>query len=291
MINKKKPLSRALLLILTVAVVFSLSYVPVFADVGPKPSITITIKNPPAETYYVALIYKHEPSHWFDGQDELNNEEQEIREYFENYYVDGYSLFESPVGYNIKRSNSEGKYEFYYMVPDTFKVLIVTSDGKEYVSNEITTIAFDAECVYDVSAGVLRENVITVRNVAKVSIRFFICFVLTVAMEAFAMLIFSLTYHKNFDHLLIINLITQILLNVVTIVTLKTNMGQLMMIIWLATEIAIIIIEAAYYCKRLQHKDGDCHPVRNVIYGVTANILSLLIEVPVFLVISFINGI
>ena len=134
---------------------------------------------------------------------------------------------------------------------------------------------------------------ITVRNVTKVSVRFLICFVLTVAMEAFVMLMFSLIYHKNFNHLLIINVITQILLNVVTILTLKMHLGggRMNLIGWLATEIAIIIIESVYYCKRLKHKDGEINSVRNVIYGVVANIFSLLFEVTALFIVSFITGI
>ena len=278
-----KKSTRLIATVIIAIIVFMISFVPVYADFGPKPSITITIKNPPDDTYYVALLHKAKPYHWH---------EEEVDERYE-YYVDGYSIFESPVGTNIKESNAEGRYVFSYMVPDTFKVLVVTSDGKEYVSNEITAFAFDSECIYDMSTGVLKENVITVRNVTKVSVRFLICFVLTVAMEAFVMLMFSLTYHKNFNYLLIINVITQILLNVVTILTLKMHLGggRMNLIGWLATEIAIIIIESVYYCKRLKHKDGEIHSVRNVIYGVVANIFSLLIEVPAFFIVSFITGI
>ena len=45
--------STAIFLVLILAVIAAL---PAFADTGPKPSLTLTVKNPPDEPYYIDLL-------------------------------------------------------------------------------------------------------------------------------------------------------------------------------------------------------------------------------------------
>ena len=55
----------------------------------------------------------------------------------------------------------------------------------------------------------------------------------------------------------------------------------------LVAELIIIVIEAAYYCNHLKSRDEKIEKVKNVSFGVVANIVSVLVEIPVWLILMY----
>jgi hypothetical protein len=257
---------------------------------GPKPTLTVKITNPPDEDYYVGLLEEREFYDWGFANRGFTEDEADIVDYFLTYDKDGYVLFQSPVGGNIKRSVDDNTYTFTYMVPDTFKVLVYTASGDEYVSDVITRHAFHSEFYYDVSTGAIRENRITKVSFQKFVVSTVLCIGITLGLEALILLGFSLARKKNWKYFFFINLITQTVLNV--LLTLSGFISMFFIIVtWLVSEILIITVESVYYSKRLINKNDECRPARNVAYGITANIVSLLAELPVLFIINLIFGI
>lgn len=268
--------------VIAVALFFVLGfYVPVSADIGPKPSIKITVMNPPEGGYYVALLSQKGGLSTDIAERELKPEEKDIALYFAEYNQDGYSVFISPVGQNIQKNNSEGIYIFHYMVPENFKVLLLTADGKEYVSNPINKSSFHADCTFDAGSGILKEQIYTNYNVLKTLISIFICFTVTVLTEMLVLPMFALPFKKNLKHIWFINIVTQIFLNAV--ILFSSNI-----LIWAAAEILIIITESLYYRKRLINRKGENNKGRNIVYAVAANLFSLIHELPVVLLVNII---
>ena len=154
------------------------------ADTGPKRSIDIDLKNMPSEPYYIAILepYEGDPNleRYYRG-DKIPEEDEWAREIFLNYHEDGYRLFCYAGGYSsVKTSESDIKdsdnISYGYMVPSTFKVIVVTHSGEVTVSNEIKVKAFHSTCVYDYSANEVEETGLIAgfaRNLTIESILFF----------------------------------------------------------------------------------------------------------------------
>ena len=242
--------------------------VPVSADAGPKASIKIKVMNPPEGGYVVALLSSETGIRPDDNEKNVYNK-------------DGYMVFYSPVGKSIQKRNDEGVYFFHYMVPKSFKVLMITDDGREYVSNEITRRAFDANCTYDVEAGTLKEDLYAAPMILSRLIGIFICYSVTILTEMLVLLMFSYPLRKNLKKLFYINTITQVFLNVVIWFS-----GDLR--IWAAAELVIVIGEAVYYSNRLVNRKGENKMGRNVEYAVAANLFSVIHELPVALIVNLI---
>ena len=129
----------------------------VMADTGPKRSIDVKIINAPAEPYFVALVMPTEyvadinDKHRYDH---IPEDHDWIREIFYEYNEDGFRLFTYAGGTNsIKYSEYPGDFykgentiSYGYMVPSTFKVMIVTESGEVTVSNEITAPEAEIVC-------------------------------------------------------------------------------------------------------------------------------------------------
>lgn len=256
-------MSLAFFLILTIGM-------NVRADMGPKPSITITVVNAP-DHYYVALLDNY--NHQQGGDSELHLDkvdEESVNAYLHDFQQHDWKFFESPVGNNILKSNATGEYHFTYMVPNPFKVIIIDEDGNVYVSEEHTKKEFDAVCTYDVATGVITEDVSdkVFRRVLYVAI----CYLLTLLIELLALKIFDYPYTKlNVFFVVLINTITNIPFS---LFVMNLDVGIAMLIAQFLLEIPVIVVECLYYLFTLRYQDGTIHRKRNLLYGLCANLIS-----------------
>lgn len=268
-------------------------YSPVAAaDTGPKPSITITVKNAPDEPYYIGLLEEGkgavEAEQWEWYRYESANVPDEVSDIFVKYYEDGFRLHVSPVGSNILPSNDSGEYRFGYMVPYTFKVLIVTEDRDVYVSDVCTREQFYSQCTYDVAGGEVTEDQFSFNNVVYRVAQAVAFFFVTILVESLVLLVFRLFNNLNYKHFIKINIITQIFLNLVlvgeTVIRQTFNVDIGPLYLWIGAECIIILVESLYYLNRLKTRDGRVRKVRNVVFGIVANLVSILVEIPVWFI-------
>ena len=251
----------------------------VYADMGPKPSITIHVNNAPeGQEYYIGLLHYWEgniETEHYVYDDSLNDKENKACQIITEYYKSDWSLFRSPRGdaayYHSYETNT---YIFDYMVPDHFKVILVTLDGNVYLSDDITKRKFNADFDYDVLTGSIKENVFAGTGIYLVLVLF--SFIFTIVIEGLVLLLFKLFNKQNIKYFFIINIITQIILNGILIYTLYYGIGLMLLFIFPITELLIIIIESNYYKKRLVNREGEVSSKRNILYGIVANIASVV---------------
>ena len=261
----------------------------VLADTGPKRSINIKLKNLPSEPYYVAILQPgslpKDPESYYRGI-KIPDEDKEIRDLFLNFEDDGFIMFSYAGGYSSIRSSEELKkpesIEYGYMVPSTFKVIVVTKSGEVTVSNEITAKAFHSECEYDYSTNTLKEVYFASNFAKNLAIESFFFCGITLTVEGIVLLCFGLFRKKNLVRFLIANLITQTLLFGFNLTCrLIDPLWQKYFIIWLVVEAMITGIELFIYLKKLVRKDGTVSVGRNIAYAITANTISAFIDIPI----------
>ena len=156
---------KTLVICVTVMACISVFASTVYADIGPKPQIELTIQNAPSEDYFVALISRERgvPSD-FEPDQQYSEEENEILRTFYAYNEDGYTLFQNGSHSYYFRSQNDSRFHisgYAGVLPDSYKILLITLDGKVCVSNEITQKFLHAECVFDCETGDLKEKQLT----------------------------------------------------------------------------------------------------------------------------------
>ena len=269
------------LMFLSVAGIMS----PVSADMGPKPSISLTIINAPESDYYVALFWDKDYGPEYSASNRLSQEENALFERLVNYSDEGYHIYKMCHTYSslepdyICRSNEKGSYYFYYQVPSTFKVVIMTSEGEIYASKIFTRSSFNADITYDAKTGVVIEQYFLLKSVLFYLFEAIICFAATVGVELLLMFAFRYPIDVNAKALFIINAITQVILNAYQIID-----GLSSLYGWLIVEAVIIVIEALWYLKRLKNRAGEAHKAINVTYAVCANLVSMFFDIPILLI-------
>ena len=264
----------------------------VLADMGPKRSVLIDIKNPPSEPYYIALLMKgtlpSDPENFYRYVHILD-EDENIKDIFFNYDEDGYVLF-SYAGSTCSVVYSEDMWiedhvEYNYMVPSTFKVIVVTRSGEVSVSDEITAQAFHAEFEYDYSENILKEVKIVSKYSKNLTIESLVFCVFTLITEGIVLLCFGLFRKKNILRFLVANIITQALLYGFNLTSrFISPIWQNYYFFWLGVEALITVIELFIYRKKLVKKDGTVSVKKNIFYAILANFISAFIDIPIIFI-------
>lgn len=286
----------------------------VMADMGPKPSIEVKILNPPDEAYYIDLLeqgfagdrYSEDPyDHGLPASmenEEDTEQDRMIKNILCSYYVDGWGarLDRGIVDSVFHPSNQDHRYGFGYLVPETFKVIVVTASGKVFVSDVIEREEFNAVVTWDLgdaapfvwqegqnpdisAVGEIKE----VRRLGILSriLQVCLCYLITLLVEGICLLPFGLASARNIKYFIFINTVTQV---IVQWTSFNHGMSGWYLYILFFNEIFIFIIEAVYYAKRLYAKDEKPHLLRNIAYTFTANVLSYVLGVCVLFYIDFV---
>lgn len=278
---------RILVMIMSVLVII-IGFSPVVnADTGPKPECVLSVTNVPDDEYYIALLTGEWTRHdEYRYKDSLSNRENEaLRTIYEYQDVDGYRLFRN---FDVLcfRCNEAHKYIFGGQAfPGTYKIMIVTLDGTVKVSPAITQKAFWAKMTYDFATNTIEENYtgIYTRCIPWVLVFVFI----TLFNEGLILLAFNLFRKKNILPFIIINIITQIFLNAVNIIWYLSGNVVLYPGAWIAAEIVIMVTEAFWYSKKLIRRNGTVSVRRNILYAITANLVSALADLPILFIMVF----
>ena len=257
------------------------------ADMGAKPSITLTVVNGP-KSYYVALLTDVRDKQGDNSELKLENVDSDsVRAYLEDFQYDGWDFFQSPVGSNIFEYHSENEFYFGYMVPDRVRVILISSDGTVYISDELDVEDFDSQITYDVQAGTLTEKLDEYKGVRGV-LYVILCFVLTLVFEFLILKLFRYPLTRwNVICFNIINMLTNIPLNAVNyFLGMKADLPLL--VIWFFLEILIIFIEGIFYIFTLKDKEGHRRKFKNFAYGVIANVFSAVMGFAILIAFSMI---
>lgn len=246
------------------------------ADMGPKPKIKIIISNPPKGEYYLDLLVDYSSENAYHNHVEPQNNPERIK-ILESYREGNWrpallTGTSSPLWGKLTGTPDGDKmvHDFGYMgVPDRYKIAILTDDNRITVSQEITRSTFDSTIYYD-----FKTNSITQKPVAvSFLLQFLFTCVCTLLIEGVILLLFGFNIKQNWKPFLIINIITQIFLNLILSTVMLSTGLLLAFILYIPLELIILIVEILCFAKFLkQHSKA-----RRVVFAVTANIVSSLI--------------
>jgi hypothetical protein len=258
----------------------------VYADVGPKPSLIITVRGLNTDKYWLDLLVTDEAEYsWLKISDLEKEEVSKLAEYqdkdgFHPALLGGTCV---PMrGEIIGEKQGDGNFihEFNYVgVPRIFKIAILTEDGNLVISDVINRKQFNSIMEYDLSElaiiGSLNESAGIVSEGMSWN-DFFIKFlgnmILTLIIEILIAIIMGFTLKKSLKILLVTNVLTQIILNLI-VFYFNNNMGIFGIAFGLVIgEFIVLMIEANIYSRLLTEKSKP----QRVSYAVTANLISII---------------
>lgn len=278
---KKKSISLARVFPVLLLCLFCL--VPIaYADMGPKPELTVTVLNAPEETLYIDLLAEGTPPRDRPPYDQTGLD-QTVMEQLHSLEGDGWVLAVStgrsiPVFGNVYPSgNTNGKpvYHFSYTgLPGEFKLAAATVD--EVKTTELfVRDRFYTNAVYDWAANTLTYATPTpllwTAHLASTLIP-------TLIIEGLVFWLFGFRAKRSWVVFLCVNAATQIALHLVCAALDVSVMDMaffwLFYLFLLVPELVIWGVEAAAYAALLpEHSRG-----RRVGYAFAANILSYTVS-------------
>ena len=262
--------------------------VPAFADIGPKPGIKVKLVNAPTQRYCVGVLEKGE--RWSNEEIETNADglKHELKLKMYAYDKDGWQV---NYGYGTRticysEDETGSSFSFYNVYTDQpVKLLVITEDGKEYVSNEIRPTRYEAYLVFDLSTGKLSEDEEAYQNS---DLQYFLqalrYLAATLLVEGLFLILFRLHQARNLPIFFIANILTQAALHYDNWkYEIDRGGGWGLLGRSVVKEFWIIVAECILFAIFMKPKDGKKRWC--VIYAIVANvvsgILSLVFTAPI----------
>jgi len=266
-----KPM-RFLILVSFLFICFAFAF-PAHADMGPKPSLTIIVKNPPDEPYYLDLLIQNRGT--YDNLRETRASlDQTMLGLLKSKEFDGWfpALVDgttTPLWAKLTGTPSGETmvHDFNYMgVPTVFKIIVVTKSGTVKVSETIHTYLFQTTITYDLLSAKLSMPNMAIAYLQQ----FFSTFIPTLLIEGLVLFLYRLWTRKNLKTILVVNFVTQLFMTAIVGTYLFSHGIFSAVIILLLIEPVILIAEALIYRVKLEHGSKT----RYVAYAIVANFFS-----------------
>ena len=242
------------------------------ADMGPKPASYITIKG--VEGDYVACFAAQNAfgpninyEMWLEYQDE--SWAQEYNPIMEYQDEEGFKWIE-----RYYTCHDESKISFTYYCPDIYKIVIYQNDELYMATEALEMYAYATYYEIDFSTGTINTpkdiKVTNTYDYLGETLGLLFRIVATLAIEIGVFYLFRLYTKRNLNVVLIINLITQIFLNVaVNVINYTSGILSAILLLFLL-EFIILIVEFIAYQILLKVKNRFLI----ILYPIIANLLS-----------------
>lgn len=269
------------------ALVFLSMPLTVFSDVGPKPSVTVHVKNFTSQDYYLDLLEKSEDSFYENlshGYPE-SYKELALYKYREDNWMAKhirYHLLFGKLKGEYDRENSMMVHRFsYHGVPQTFKVIVQDASGNLIVSNEVTPNQFNASVLFDMQTGKLTVvkgiYLDFMGNMGALLVTVVICMLLTVLIEAIIAIPFRII--RPLKLVIAANLITQALLHTVLIGLYYAKQYDAMHNAFIISEVSVLVIEYFIYRRVLPEAKTKTLVSYVLIANLSTFLLGLVIQI------------
>lgn len=247
-----------------------------YADIGPKPEVTITVVNAPEGTLYLDLLTQGTPT---DHPYPNSNDECDpvILENLRSLEGDGWVLayttgVSGPPVFGDVRPREDGSWRYSYVgLPETFRVAAATADHAQAVEIPYTR-DFVGNIVYDWQTN-------TVREATPAPLRFFArlaaTLIPTLVIEGVIFWLFGFRERRSWLVFLLANTVTQIGLHL-AVGSMLAEAGWHFLnysLTILIPELVIWVVEAAAYACLVQERSRG----RRVGYAFAANIASFVL--------------
>lgn len=282
----KSTVKRALAL-LYVLLLLSAFPVTAGADTGPKPSVAVEFVNVGNEICYATLLSdKPGSGPWIAWDGTTKTEAYAVSE--NQAALTGrvpYEIWKAFVEYRDEdgfyflqfgdRVDETGTLSWSYYPPERFKILLYYPEsGRFAASGVIHRYPYYARYQVDLQGGAAeRLQPESAFSVGKVLLSFLFRLALTLAVEMGIALLFSLRARKQLLCILVVNVITQVLLNLLLLVRAGTDLSMYLPVF----EAAIVVTEALAYCLYLRHDTEWYGKGRYVVYAIVANAASYVL--------------
>ncbi len=266
--------------ILCVLIISILFQVPAYADMGPKPSVSVSFENLDEGPCYATLLAKSDstgPYSVHGGQKEhiiaASGISEDIWRAFAGYDdTDGYYFL-----WTVWKVDVSKKLTWGYYPPDTFKILLYYPDtGRFAVSGVCERYAFDSYFTADASGGgsydmTVRKSYLWLPEVISLVVRI----IVTIAVEILIALLFGFKSREELMFIAIVNIVTQVILNVLlNIINFRSGLLAFF-IYYVLLEFVVFTIEAVVYSVFLRKRSVKAKPVLIYpLYALVANAVS-----------------
>lgn len=232
----------------SVCVFFALG-VNAFADMGPKPSVTVYVDGvEEGREYYIALIEnpKYDAKYFY----KIDEVHKKINEFAG---VDGYRISNSPVDEPYHKLSGRDSARWGYHPPQTFKILLYFPDNESFLVSEVQEkYAFAAYYYVEVNGDSLSvsKNGGT-KGIAVEIGGLLVRIVLTVLLEIGVAVCFGYRKKRMLMIILITNIITQLLLNALIAYGDFVLGGPGLILAYIFGEAAVFLAEAIVFSVKL----------------------------------------
>ena len=277
-------MKKAVAMLLCIIAIFAAFPAAAHADVGPKPSVTIDFEGLEGRRYYVTLLSSYPTTGPFSAL-------EEGEEAYSRYQVGDadYDIFRKFVQYEdadgfyflqyFEDCTQSHRFSWTYYPPEEFKVLLYFPDTDSFLTDNTRyrRYAFDSYFTAAVQAdGAL--SIVKSYDYTGEAISLAVRIVLTIAIELAVALLFGLREKGRLRFIAMINLLTQIGLNV-TLSIVNYHMGLFgFLAIYILLEMAVFALEGALYAAFLPKRGEKKLPCWLAwAYALAANSLSFLL--------------
>ena len=268
-----------------------------FADSGPKPQLTVRVKNAPQEPYYLDLLaeggWNESGESSYDGVDwSYHGKEDTLDPALLTSLRDNV-----PAGWHACVAQgttgapiwgelyAEGTDAFgndlhvfgYHGVPSTYRIILVTESGKVWISDTLERKVLQSSVTVHWSDDTEHTTVTVPSTVTGFLLQFLATLVPTLLIEGILLLLFQYSWKQNWKAFLLVNLVTQGVLAAASSVLNLQNGAALWnyFLFLLPMEAVVLLIELYLYAGRgllSGHSKG-----RAALYTVAANLASAVL--------------
>lgn len=289
---------KSMLLISVILVAMTIPFFTVSADIGPKSGVSIEIRGV-EQPYFLDLLYPGEMSEYWREHAETELEGcLDFHDYCASFIPwllldfeeDGYIsswLYRGRPTYH--RQRDDHVYDYTYVPPREFKIILVFEDGTYVTSPVVVTRLFQTRLIYDLTdvdlatdftaAGTVNELV----PVVGMTTDFILRVILTIGIEILVLFAFGYRLKHSYKLVIATNLVTQVTLTIFMFVMhwwYSPFFGEIFVLV--IGEIFILAIELFIYIKWLKEKSK----ARAGGYALVANLASFLIGL-ILVIVSF----
>ena len=269
---------KVVLSVLIFLLIFSIGTTTVSADMGPKPASYITIKG--IEGDYVACFAAKEawgPNFDYETWIEYEMDYLQYNPIMEYKDDEGFKWIT-----HYYECSGEDYISFTYYCPNEYKIVIYQNGQFLIATEALEMYAFATYYEIDFSTGTVTTpqdiKVTKTYDYFSEILNLIVRIVLTLAIELGLFYLFRLYTKRNFMVVIIVNLITQIFLNVAVNISLYNSGSLSALFLLFGLEFIILIIEFIAY--QILLKDKKRWTI--ILYPILANILSFVVGLYIF---------
>ncbi|MCT4631324.1 MAG: hypothetical protein N4A76_01140 [Firmicutes bacterium] len=257
-----------------------------YGDIGPKPSVVVDFSGIDIGEYYVTLL-SDVPDlgpHYVASTrpDENRFDEEDEGYYIWKKFVDYKDTDDYYFLQYMNECSDSNQFSWTYYPPEKFKILIYLPESDLFIVSDdiLERYAFDSYFTAKVSLG--EEMSMDISKSYSFSTEIFslmVRIILTVLIELFIALLFGLKRKNIFRFIVVVNIITQTLLNIILNLVNYKYGGVAFVLNYVWLEGLVIGIEATAYGYYINNKHSDLGIRRFVplTYAILANVISFLV--------------